>query len=190
MVKQERYNQNASLFIRNESFIEGDYLLQSNVSAASRKISLVYGGKVISEEEKESLRSKLVFYGLEDTELSIQQGFKINDFEFQNSVLDQSNSELNRIKSELAQNQFVLDSMYKQREMGKVLLKEIQSLFPQVTACSAGEQIYFQDSVATPFYFVVVKTEATSLSREDRGRLTAWLGSRLPADSVQLFVDN
>src|SRR5690606_22762379 len=190
MVKQERYNQNAASFIRNESYIEGDYLLQSNINAATKTISLVYGGKIITEDEKENLRSKLPFYGLAETELTIQQGFKIDDVDFQNSVLDQSKSELNRIKAELVQNQFALDSMYKQKEVGKVLLNEIQSLFPQVIACSAGEQIYFRDTVATPYYLVVVKTESKPLTVTDRSRLTAWLSSRLEADSVLLFMDN
>jgi len=190
MVKQERYNHNAASFIRNESFIEGDYLLQSNVNAATKKISLVYGGKVITEDEKENLKSKLPFYGLAETELTIQQGFKINDVDFQNSVLDQSKSELNRMKNELVQNQFALDSMYKQKEMGRVLLPEIRALFPQVVACSAGEQIYFGDTVATPYYLVVVKTESKPLTVTDRSRLTAWLSSRLGADSVQVFVED
>ena len=190
MVKQERYNQNAASFIRSESFIEGDYLLQSNINAAAKKISLVYGGKIITEEEKDNLRSKLHFYDLEETELTIQQGFKVDDVDFQNSVLDQSKSELNRIKAELAHNQFALDSMYKEKEVGKVLLKEIRSLFPQVIACSAGEQIYFRDTVATPYYLVVVKTESKPLTVTDRGRLTAWLSSRLGADSVRVFVEN
>src|SRR5690606_40571761 len=78
MVKQERYNQKAASFIRSESYIEGDYLLQSNINAATKTISLVYGGKIITEDEKENLRSKLPFYGLAETELTIQQGFKID----------------------------------------------------------------------------------------------------------------
>ena len=190
MVQQERYSQNAASFIRNETFIEGDFLLQSKVNPAMKKISLIYGGKVITEIEKQTLESKLGIYGLENTELSIQQGFNVNDLSFSKSSQDGSSSELNRLKSELALNQIVLDSIYKKKELGKVLLKEIKSLYPQVTACSAGQQIFYKDSTATPFYLIVLQTASEPLLNADQKKLRTWLSSRLLADSIQLFVTN
>lgn len=187
MVQQERYNQNAASFIRNETFIEGDYLLQSHVNAAAKKISLIYGGKEITESEKQTLESKLGFYRLQNTELSIQQGFKINDLDLKKSIQDGSSSELNRIRAELVQSQVVLDSIYKKKELGKVLLREIKSFFPQVTACSAGQQIFYNDSTATPYYLIVLQTDSKPLLNADQLKLKSWLSSRLQADSIQLF---
>ena len=187
MVQQENYNQNATLFINNETFIEGDYLLQSNVNAAAKKISLTYGGKAITEMEKENLNSKLPFYGLKGTDLVIQQGFKINDTELKTSTQDKTLSELNRLRLDLANNQVKLDSIAKNRELGKVILKEINTLFPQISSCSVGEQLFYTDSATIPYYFVVVGTDS-QLPDADQQKLKSWLSSRLQADSIQLFV--
>lgn len=187
MVQQENYNQNATSFINNETFIEGDYLLQSNVNAATKKISLTYGGKAITEMEKENLNSKLPFYGLKGTDLVIQQGFKINDTELKTSTQDKTLSELNRLRLDLANNQVKLDSIAKNRELGKVILKEINTLFPQISSCSVGEQLFYTDSATIPYYFVVVGTDS-QLPDADQQKLKSWLSSRLQADSIQLFV--
>ncbi|MGO1672045.1 MAG: DUF389 domain-containing protein [Sphingobacterium sp.] len=188
MVQQENYNQNAASFINNETFIEGDYLLQSNVNAVAKKISLTYGGKAITEMEKENLKSKLPFYGLKGTDLFIQQGFKINDTELKASTQDKTLSELNRLRLDLANNQVKLDSIAKNREFGKVLLKEIKAFFPQVIACSVGEQLFFKDSVATPYYLVVLKTDLKPLLSADQVKLKTWLNMRLQADSIEVFI--
>ncbi len=188
MVQQENYNQNATSFINNETFIEGDYLLQSKINAAAKKISLTYGGKAITEVEKEKLKSKLPFYGLEGTDLAIQQGFKINDTELKTSTQDKTLSELNRLRLDLANNQLKLDSIEKNRELGKVLLKEIEAFFPQVIACSVGEQLFFKDSIATPYYLVVLKTDLKPLLNADQVKLKTWLNTRLQADSIEIFI--
>ena len=190
MVQQENYNRYATSFINNESFIEGDYLLQSNINAASKKISLVYGGKEITEEEKEELRSKLAFYGLQGTELSIQQGFQVADVDlFRNTAQDQTVIELNRLRLDLANNQAKLDSISKNEELGRVIYREVNTLFPQIISCSVGRQVFYTDSVTTPFYVVVVGADA-QIPVADRRKLQSWLSSRLNADSIQLFVAN
>src|SRR5690606_22002431 len=49
LVTQENFNRNANAFIRNESYIEGDYLLKSEVDPAAKTIRLIYGGKLIPD---------------------------------------------------------------------------------------------------------------------------------------------
>jgi uncharacterized hydrophobic protein (TIGR00271 family) len=188
MVQQERYNQNASSFIRNETFIEGDYLLHSKINPAAKKISLIYGGKPISENEKEDLKSKLPFYSLIGTDLVIQQGFKIDNMDRKTLAQDQTVSETNLLRLELASNQAKLDSIAKNRELGKVLYKEINALFPQINSCSVGEQLFYTDSTTVPYYLIVVATGLQQLPSADQERLRSWLVSRLHADSVRLFV--
>jgi uncharacterized hydrophobic protein (TIGR00271 family) len=191
MVQQENYSRNASNFINNESFIEGDYLLQSNINPAARKISLVYGGRAIPDEVKEEMESKLPFYGLAGTQLTVQLGFQTGtdeDTGLKTSVQDQNTVELNRLRLDLANNSAKLDSLEATRQLGKSLLSEVQVLFPQISSWSLGEQLFYSDSAEVPFYVVVVDTETGRLPRGEQEKLRAWLSSRLKADSVRLFV--
>lgn len=188
MVQQENYNQNATTFINNETSIEGDYLLQSNINAAAKKVTLIYGGKAIAEEEKQEMESKLPFYGLAGTELIIRLGFQTDDTDLITSAHDQTALEMNRLKSDLASNNAKLDSLEANRQLGRALFKEITVLFPQIDSWSVGQQLLYTDSTAVPYYFVVVETDSRPLPTADQQKLKSWLASRLEADSIQLFV--
>ncbi|MFB5944348.1 DUF389 domain-containing protein [Albibacterium profundi] len=190
MVQQENYNQNATSFINNESFIEGDYLLQSDINPAAKKISLVYGGKAITDSEKEEMQDKLAFYGLKGTDLEIRLGFEIGDTELKTSIQDKTITELNRLRLDLANNQAKLDSISNNNELARAVFHEISALFPQIIACSVGEQLFFTDSLTTPYYLVVVDTATEPLTETDQIKLKSWLATRLKADSIQLFVAN
>lgn len=190
MVQQENYNQNATSFINNESFIEGDYLLQSDINPAAKKISLVYGGKAITDSEKEEMQDKLAFYGLKGTNLEIRLGFEIGDTELKTSIQDKTITELNRLRLDLANNQAKLDSISNNNELARAVFHEISTLFPQIVACSVGEQLFFTDSLSVPYHLVVVETATEPLTENEQIRLKSWLTTRLKADSIQLFVAN
>jgi len=188
MVQQENYNQNAATFINNETFIEGDYLLQSNINAAAKKVTLIYGGRAIAEDKKREIENKLAFYGLAGTKLTIRLGFQTDDNKLKTSAQDQTTLEMNRLKLDLANNNAKLDSLESDRQLGKVLFKEVKVLFPQINAWSVGQQLFYTDSAAVPYYLVVVDTDSGQLPNADQKKLKMWLTSRLEADSIQLFV--
>jgi uncharacterized hydrophobic protein (TIGR00271 family) len=49
MIQQNRFTSNANLFIDSNASLESTYLLNKNINAAKRTITLVYGGKDITE---------------------------------------------------------------------------------------------------------------------------------------------
>ena len=58
LVKQERFTQNANSYVSNISLYEGQYLLQNKIDANSNKITLIYGGTGLSEQQKETIIQK------------------------------------------------------------------------------------------------------------------------------------
>ena len=78
MVKQDRYNQKAEEFLKSDIAmhpIPNVYLLDQEVDAAAEKITLTYGGEIISKEEVNNMKKKLSIFHLDETTLEIRQGF-------------------------------------------------------------------------------------------------------------------
>src|SRR5690606_42110785 len=69
----------SSDLIRNETHIDGDYLLRSDVNAQEKSIRLVYGGRSIPDSVKMAVIAKSKGYGIKGASITIQQGFSIED---------------------------------------------------------------------------------------------------------------
>lgn len=77
IVQQNKFSKNVSKFISKESFLKDDYLLRKEIDKKDKSITLVYGGRKISQDEIDTMKSKLKYYGLEGSSLEIKQGFAI-----------------------------------------------------------------------------------------------------------------
>ncbi len=79
LVQQEKFTRSANEFIRNETLIEGDYLLKSEIKPLQKEIHLIYGGRAITEEEKKVIESRTKTYKLDNVKLVFGLGFSTND---------------------------------------------------------------------------------------------------------------
>ncbi|WP_257669995.1 DUF389 domain-containing protein [Parapedobacter tibetensis] len=190
LVQQERFNQHANTFIRNETYIEDDYLLSSEVDPSQRSIRLVYGGKPITDEEKSRLESKINNYPLEGTTLIIQQGFSISDGQDELQAMGRSQSEISRLRGELAKHLQRQDSIARQKELGKQLLAELQPIFPEIRTCGASEQVIFGDSLRSSIYqALIVGSTNSRKTNAEKQKLEQWFRSRLDADSIKVYIE-
>jgi len=190
LVKQEEFSRYANSFVKNESHIEGDYLLKYEIDAVKRTIKLVYGGKAIPEKVKNTLLEKSKNYGLDSANISIQQGFSVDEYSENLIITDNQQQEINRLKSELILNINRQDSLEQTRILGKKLIKELKPLFPEIVACGTSEQVIYNDSLKTKRYHVlfVTTTNFTKTKREQE-KLTRWFKGRLSSDSVKVFIE-
>src|SRR5690606_19386974 len=122
LVQQERFVQEANAFIRNDTYIEGDYLLRSEVDASNKAIRLVYGGRMIPESVKAEVAAKTRYYKLKGASVTIQQGFSVDEADDQVLVMDRQQTEINRLRQDLEKSLSTQDSLRKQRELGLQLL--------------------------------------------------------------------
>lgn len=190
MIKQENFNQSANSFIRNESLIEGDYLLKSDIDPASKSIKLIYGGRLIPESVKEEVIAKARFYSLEGARITIQQGFSMEEDQKNIMAMSSQETEINRLREELARALQRQDSLKQETKLGKQLLTELKPLFPEIGYCGTANQVVYNDSLKSINYFsLFLGTTDLKKTNEARPKIEKWLRSRLGVDSVKIYIE-
>ena len=191
LVAQENFNRNANTFIRNESYIEGDYLLKSEIDPSGKNIKLIYGGKLIPDEVKEEMIAKAKNYSIDGASITIQQGFSMEDDKENILAMNTQEIEINRLREELAKTLHQQDSMKREQILGKQLLLELQPLFPEIKSCGTANQFVFTDSSKRIDYFsLFLGSNDIQKSMEDKPVIEKWLRSRLTTDSVKVYIEN
>lgn len=190
LVTHENFKRNANTFVRNESYIEGDYLLKSEIDPVARTIKLIYGGKLIPDSVKEEVISKAKHYSIEGAFITIQQGFSMDDNKENILAMNTQEMEINRLREELARTLHVQDSIKRQQVLGKQLLMELQPIFPEIRSCGTANQFVFSDSLKRRDYFsLFLGTSNLKKSTEDKPVIEKWLRSRLAVDSIKIYLE-
>ena len=192
LVKQERFAQNAQSFIRNETNIEGDYLLKSDIDPAKHTIRLVYGGRLIPEEVKQTIIDKARHYNLRGATISIQQGFSLEEEGSEENLLaiNTQQAEINRLRANLGTTLQLQDSLNRRKHLGKQLLQELKPLYPEITTCGAADQVFYNDSLQAQNYLtLVLGSSDRRKTLANREKLEGWFRSRLNTDSVKIYIE-
>ncbi|WP_436832266.1 DUF389 domain-containing protein [Parapedobacter sp. DT-150] len=190
LVRQERFVQEANAFIRNETYIEGDYLLKSEIDPAKRTIRLIYGGRLIPDSVKAAVVANIRHYALKNANVTIQQGFSVDETSENLLAINSQQSEINRLRAELARTLQAQDSASRKRNLGMQLLKELKPLFPEIQTCGTADQLIYDDSLHAHAYFsLFVGSSDPEKTIADREKLEAWFRSRLSSDSVKVYIE-
>jgi len=191
LVQREKFSQNANSFIHNEGYIDGDYLLKTEINPAKRSIKLVYGGRMIPEEVKKGIIAKTPRYNLANAQITIQQGFSINDQENKDLILaDSRNQEINLLRGKIAQHLKVEDSIKSAQQLGIKLLTEIKQFYPAIKSCGISEQVLYSDSL-NPRTYMSLFLEAYDEKKllQDKPKIENWFRSRMAIDSVKIYIE-
>lgn len=191
LVQQEKFNRNATLFIRNETHIDGDYLLKTDIDPINKTIRLIYGGRLIPEEVKAAIITQTDKYNLRHAKVFIQQGFSVDE---QNSkdltVLDNRDREITLLKTQLAQNLKVQDSIKNSREIGIKLFSELRQFYPSIKECGVSEQTLYSDSL-NPRTYLSLFLETTNRKQilQERTKIENWFKARMASDSIKIYIN-
>jgi len=191
LVQNEGFMENSGKFIRSVSLFRGDYLLRHEINADNKTITLVYGGRTLTDEDKAQLKKRAAEFGLGNVILNYQQGLNFSDISTQLSETERLKSEINRLSLLLQQSASQQDSIQQRNYKGRVLLKELRTLFPMVSACLFAETYRFnadQAYKATKAAYVVVSAK-TPLGDSEKGKIIDWLKIRLQNDSLKTVFD-
>jgi hypothetical protein len=143
--------------------------------------------------EKESisrLREKAKDLSLEEAEIIIKQGLKVNDFSKLNSaneISTQKEQEISRLKVALMMKQESLDSLNKIPTTGQSLLKELRTLFPDLESCSYAPTTMYIDSTNSSLSTAIVYfTARDTISQIDQSRIKHFVETRLKTKDIIL----
>jgi uncharacterized hydrophobic protein (TIGR00271 family) len=147
LVQQENFNEAANRYIQNISVLKNAYLLESNVDVNHRSIDLVYSGYGLSDEDMAKVKETALVFQLDTTKIGVISGADAEILRQSTSRYRTEAQELeNKLNATTAGLQVAksqLDSVLNIPTKGEYLLKEIRELYPQITACSYSETIFY-----------------------------------------------
>lgn len=190
LVIQEEFVQKSNQYVANVSIFEGRFLLKHHTDPKKKRINLIFGGTPLTDNQKKTISGKLEDFNLQGTDVIIEQGLTfggLNDETMENYKLKE---QLNELNMALQRKEQKIDSMKSNEKFGKIILKEIKSLYPQVKACSYSEAWAYADSVETPERLsLVILSLESKITSDDEIKIGAWLETRLKRDSIRVIFE-
>ncbi len=190
LVQKEKFITGANAFIKNVSFYEGNYLLKYEIIPEKRTILLTYSGGLFPDENKKRLIAQASNWNLKKVHIEIQTVFQ-NDELARNSIASE--------KAELElQNLQILSQKYKAQyenlaripEMGKKLLKEASTLFPELNSCMYAETKSFESvSADGRETTLIIFGYKGVLDQDKQGKIYNWLAARLERKNLKVLFE-
>ena len=191
LVQQERFTENANRYISNVSMVNGNYLLKSSVNPSKQTIMLVYGGVNLSIPQKRRIMGKAENFEIDSSKITITQGLTLNGLESENAEIYALREKLSSLSISLQKKESQLDSLSKTSYMGKTLLQELQSLYPQIVGCAYAETYLFGTSSAasTKTPVVIFSSTSNKLSIPDKEKIENWVRVRLNNEKTKVIFE-
>jgi len=185
MVQQKRFSDSANRFISNEAHFSNDYLLNKKVDAKNKIITLVFGGKQISEEDISSLRTNLKKYEIDNATLEVKQGFAY--------LSDEKNEQINNLSAILSESesrgallQKQVDSFYAEQQLGLQIYKELKAQYNFLTNAIIQPTVIYNDSSKVKSYLILL-SGTRKVPEKEMKKLHEWLMVRLKENNVKII---
>lgn len=188
MIQQNRFIRNANLFINSHSSIEGIYLLNKSIEPSKKNITLIYGGRDLTEFQIKNMQDQLELFGLKNTSLNIKQGISFLPDKKETDRITQL-TKLLTTKEQVIRNQNrAMDSLTFNESQTKQILKELRTNYPEIVLISIKPFVVSADSSKNNIPLVLVQTSKL-LPSYKRNKIEEWLKIRLnnPKLSVKQF---
>lgn len=188
MVQQNKFQKRATQFIEAEAIFPNDYLLKKNIDTKNKTITLTYGGQIIEEKEVSILKSKLSKYNLENSTLTIQQGFaylKDNKTDEQTNQLTLALTEKEN-QIQLLQNK--VDSLTSQNKLSQQIHKELKTQYPFIQSCILQTAINHTDTAQQTIWIAIIHSK-TKWEAKDKTKIEDWLKVRLSISEINVYYE-
>lgn len=194
IIQQNNFTQQANRFVDLEGNFTNDYLLKKTIDPKAQTITLIYGGKEITNLEIELLKKKLTSYGLKATVLDVKQGFAYlaqNDNNKNNNneteAINEVNLTLTLKDKEIDTLQSRIDTIAQNNKKAEQVFKELKTLYPNIkNGVIKPEQQ--TDSLRIYMVWQVFAQSHYRVSYKEGLTMRKWLKERLNPDSVNLVL--
>lgn len=190
LVQQEEFLQKADLYVSNVSLFEGNYLLKHDIDAKSHKITLVYGGSLLSDKQKNNIITKSKDFNLDKATILVEQGLAFSNLDEKNIELIKLKEQVISLNATLSKKHSEIDSILSQQKFGLTILNEIKPIFPQINGCIYSESLNFHDTLDSPQMTpVVILSIKSNIQEADKKKINNWLRQRLKNDNVKIYYE-
>jgi uncharacterized hydrophobic protein (TIGR00271 family) len=191
LVQKDRFLENAGKYIRNNSVFEGNFLLRHEIQPASKTLTLTFAGPELTDNQKNNLRERAKEFNLKDAKIEFQQGLSLSDFSGASLELQTLKRELTRVNLLLQEKELALDSLSYQRDTGKSLLKEIQSIYSEIKSCIVVENAknFSATNEIENSAVVIFSTNGQAVSEDQKEKIKNWLIARIQNPEIKVFYE-
>lgn len=191
LVKQEEFLQNAQQYIKNISYFDGNFLLKHKIDASNRQIFLVYAGASLTKEQKVEIKNKSKDFNLDNPDIVFEKGLTFSQFNQSNDELLKLKEKISLINSDLSKKNHLIDSLKNINKLGKLILNEIKTIFPQIMNCSYSNTSFYSDSSSVPIEISIVTFKYYgNISKADKQKINDWLIQRLNPKQLKIYYEN
>lgn len=188
IVQQNKFQQGANKFIEYEGVFQNDYLLQKNIDAKNKTITLTYGGEIISDKAIETLKGKLPGYNLLDTKLEIRQGFAYLQ-EDNNDA--QTNQLAAALSAKEAENQVLkgeLTNIESKNKLGAQIYEELKTQYQDIVGLVLQPALNNIDGEQAQVWIAIIKSGEV-LSEDDKAKIREFLKVRIGANDLKIYFE-
>ena len=196
MVQRNIYENNANRFINKEMTFPDNMIIQKNIDAAKREISIIYLGQEVTPQLLENAKNKLADYHLANTAIKIKQGLK-----------EKTMADMSTIKSQIVQELFIKNedlvrtqgnriaelekdlNVYSSPQLSETILKEARALSPEITEASVTKSFLINKRGSIDTIYLAYLRFKRLPDRIQRLRLENWLKTRLNANHLKLLFE-
>lgn len=193
LVQQENFSEKSKRYLHDISVLDNTYLIDSDIDVAKRTISMIYSGYGPSEEGLKTIKETALTYGIDTSKVDIVSGTDAEMLKQSTkryiSETQELEGKLNAVTSQLKNTQDSLFCVKNIPKLGESLLKEIQSLYPQIDACSYAETVTYQDTIQSARVPMVIFSSKQTLNRNDRRKISTWVQTRVNNENAKIYFE-
>lgn len=190
LVKQEDFSQKANLYVSNVSTYDGNYLLKHKIDVKSAKITLIYGGSALSDNQKNEIVKKSSDFNIKDATIIIQQGLTFSNVDDANIESLKIKEHIINLNDLLNKKNSTIDSITNRQKFGIEILNEIKPLFPQINSCLYSESLDFSDTLkSTKIIPIVIFLAETKIQDAEKAKINNWLKQKTKSNSVKIYYE-
>ncbi|MBK9332041.1 MAG: DUF389 domain-containing protein [Ignavibacteria bacterium] len=185
LLNEKKFSQNVEKFIENELSNKGYTLIYKRTSYNSnpRKIDLAFLTKKFSDEEIDTLNTKLNEYEIQNTKLNIKQDVTdlkseiLNEIGNQNKNITEKDLSINKLQNELSEYKFDNTN----------IIREVQILFPEMRDVSIGKHLIYQNTDSAKAQTVMVYSSEKIMIEDELEKLNQWLKQKLGTEDIKVI---
>ncbi|MEN5435688.1 MULTISPECIES: DUF389 domain-containing protein [Sphingobacterium] len=185
LLQEKKFTQQVNKFIQNELVQNGYTLIyeKTKFNQNPKKIELAFLDKKFSKSELIDLKSKLLLYNIDNTELFIRQ----DSTDLKRDIL----AEISRRSENVSEKDIAIQNLRKELITYKFddqeLIKEITTLFPTLTPFSIGKQLTVNTVDSTKMETVLFYSGKEKMDNKELSKLRDWLNIKLAGSDIKIL---